>query len=139
MAYRGTPLLVKKDIMHESIDHTNYASMRSLGVRVSSAEVELEIFAVYRPPRSPLRVQDVHVILDDPTPMLLAGDPDAKHKANTLDLIGRARHSLPRPTRQRHWEVYQKSLETLYLGSSQATPTPTLQTLDLHPLSQIQK
>ncbi|GBP15497.1 hypothetical protein EVAR_9277_1 [Eumeta japonica] len=49
IAYRGTAVLVRKDVMHETIEQTNYASTSLLGVRVGLVEAECELMRAGHP------------------------------------------------------------------------------------------
>ncbi|GBP00482.1 hypothetical protein EVAR_1012_1 [Eumeta japonica] len=82
MGYRGTAVMVKKDIMHEAIEKTSFrfVFVRTLGMQVGSAEEEMSIFATYRRPGSPLHVQDIHTLLNSHTLTLISGDHNAKRR-----------------------------------------------------------
>ncbi|GBP33315.1 hypothetical protein EVAR_30903_1 [Eumeta japonica] len=66
-AYRGTAVLVRRDIMHEAEQLTDFETMRSIGVRVGSSEQEIRLFAAYRPPGTKMCVQDIHAIIQEQT------------------------------------------------------------------------
>ncbi|GBP09119.1 hypothetical protein EVAR_4008_1 [Eumeta japonica] len=70
-AYRGTVVLVRRDIMHEAEQLTDFETMRSIGIRVGSSEQEIRLFAAYRPPGTKMCVQDIHAIIQEQTPTLI--------------------------------------------------------------------
>ncbi|XP_034839857.1 uncharacterized protein [Maniola hyperantus] len=63
-AYRGTAALVRRDLVHEELEHAPYTSLRTQGVRVQAGEKELNIYAAYRPPNEPFHGTDVHTLLE---------------------------------------------------------------------------
>ncbi|GBP91670.1 hypothetical protein EVAR_67099_1 [Eumeta japonica] len=65
MAYRGTTVLVRRDIMHETEEPTSYVSKSMIGIKVGSADEEIRLFAAYRFPGT-------HRI--SPSPTLIASD-----------------------------------------------------------------
>ncbi|GBP39040.1 Probable RNA-directed DNA polymerase from transposon BS [Eumeta japonica] len=89
-AYRGTAVLVRRDIMHEAEQLTDFETMRSIGVSVGSSEQEIRLFAAYRPPGTKMCVQDIHAIIQEQTPTLIIGDLNAKQKAWESHSISRA-------------------------------------------------
>ncbi|GBP43495.1 Histone-lysine N-methyltransferase SETMAR [Eumeta japonica] len=93
MAYRDTVALVRKDVMNETVEQAEYASMCSQDIGVNSAEDELRIFAVYRSPGSSLYVQDIHTILSVPTPTLIPRDLNAEHNTWGSHSVNNARRS----------------------------------------------
>ncbi|GBP35814.1 hypothetical protein EVAR_27734_1 [Eumeta japonica] len=79
--------------------------MRTLGVRVGSAEEEISIFACYRPLGSPLHVQNVHTLLNGSAPTLIAGDLNAKHKTWGSRSVNRAERCLMEDAESRGYKV----------------------------------
>ncbi|GBP65712.1 hypothetical protein EVAR_48414_1 [Eumeta japonica] len=55
LAYKGTAVLIRTDVMHETAAHY-YKSMRAIGIRVGSVDKEIRLFVAYRPPGTPLCV-----------------------------------------------------------------------------------
>ncbi|GBP55161.1 Probable RNA-directed DNA polymerase from transposon BS [Eumeta japonica] len=91
-AYRGTAVLIRCDVMHEAEQLMSFETMRSIGTRAGSSDHEVRLLATYRPPGTRLCVQDIHSIFDGPTPTLIIGDLNAKHKAwgsHSISRIGR--------------------------------------------------
>lgn len=91
-AYRGTAALVRRDVIHEEIEHLPFDELRTTGVLVSAAGVELKLFAGYRPPGPRYSPQDISAIFDSPTPTLLAADLNAKHPdwgSRVINPVGR--------------------------------------------------
>lgn len=78
-SYRGTAVLVRRDVIHEEIEHLPFEDTRTTGVMVSAAGTELRLFAGYRPPNSLYRLTDVNSIFASGVPTLLAADLNAKH------------------------------------------------------------
>ncbi|GBP01157.1 RNA-directed DNA polymerase from mobile element jockey [Eumeta japonica] len=74
IAFRGTAVLVRRDIVHEGLEQPDFTNTRSIGVRMGAAGADLRLFAAYRPPGSHFCSSDVHTIFDDSTPTILAGD-----------------------------------------------------------------
>nr|XP_034826944.1 uncharacterized protein LOC117984436 [Maniola hyperantus] len=80
-AYRGTAALVRRDLVHEELEHAPYTSLRTQGVRVQAGDKELNIYAAYRPPNETFCGTDVHTLLESQIPTLVVGDLNAKHQA----------------------------------------------------------
>ncbi|GBP49142.1 Probable RNA-directed DNA polymerase from transposon BS [Eumeta japonica] len=115
-AYRGTAILIRRDIMHEAEQLTDFESMCSIGIRVRSSEQEIRLFAAYRPPGTKMCVQDIHAIFQEQTPTLIIGDLNAKHKAWGLHSISRAGRLLMEDAERQGYEV---------LGPDTPTHVPT--------------
>ncbi|GBP72633.1 hypothetical protein EVAR_83143_1 [Eumeta japonica] len=49
-AYRGTAVLIRRDVMHEAEQLTSFETMRPIGIRIGSSDHEIMLFAAYRPP-----------------------------------------------------------------------------------------
>ncbi|GBP20219.1 Probable RNA-directed DNA polymerase from transposon BS [Eumeta japonica] len=80
-AYRGTTVLIRRDVMHEVEQFTSFETMRSMGIRVGSSDYEIRLFVAYRPPGTRMCVQDIRSIFKGPTPTFIIGNLNAKHKA----------------------------------------------------------
>ncbi|GBP31069.1 Probable RNA-directed DNA polymerase from transposon X-element [Eumeta japonica] len=115
-AYRGTAVLIRRDIMHETEQLTDFETMRSIGIRVGSSEQEIRLFAAYRPPGTKMCVQDIHAIIQEQTPTLIIGDLHAKHKAWGSHSISRAGRLLMEDAECQGYEV---------LGPDTPTHVPT--------------
>ncbi|GBP91288.1 hypothetical protein EVAR_96488_1 [Eumeta japonica] len=48
-AYRGTAVLILRDIMHEADQLMDFETMRSIGIRIGSSEQKIRLFAPYSP------------------------------------------------------------------------------------------
>ncbi|GBP81490.1 Probable RNA-directed DNA polymerase from transposon BS [Eumeta japonica] len=89
-AYRGTAVLIRRDIMHETEQLTDFETMRSIGIRVGSSEQKSGYSRLTGP-----RYQDVRAghpcYHQEQTPTLIIGDLNAKHKAwgRTVSRAGR--------------------------------------------------
>ncbi|GBP46563.1 hypothetical protein EVAR_21719_1 [Eumeta japonica] len=49
LAYRGTAVLIQRNVMHETEQLTSFETMRSIGIRIGSSDNEISLFAAYRP------------------------------------------------------------------------------------------
>ncbi|GBP45877.1 hypothetical protein EVAR_31783_1 [Eumeta japonica] len=58
--------------------------------RARTSFLNARVFAAYRPLSAPLCVQDIQFIINGPTPMLIMGDLNAKHKAWVSYSVSRA-------------------------------------------------
>ncbi|CAG4972866.1 unnamed protein product [Parnassius apollo] len=63
-AYRGTAVLVRRDIVHQELDLPEYQTMRSIGIKTEAAGEELRIYAAYRPPGTPFCSSDVRTVME---------------------------------------------------------------------------
>ncbi|GBP94375.1 Nucleic-acid-binding protein from transposon X-element [Eumeta japonica] len=79
IAYRGTAVLVRRDVFHGGLELPDFINTRTLGIRVGAAGTELRLFAAYRPPVTRFCSSDIRTIFEDHTPTILAGDLNAKH------------------------------------------------------------
>ncbi|GBP74901.1 RNA-directed DNA polymerase from mobile element jockey [Eumeta japonica] len=79
IAYRGTAVLVRRDVVHGGLERPDFINTRTLRIRVGTAGTELRLFAAYRPPGTRFCSSDIHTIFEDHTPTILAGDLNAKH------------------------------------------------------------
>ncbi|CAH2109294.1 unnamed protein product [Euphydryas editha] len=79
--YRGTAALVRRDIVHEELEHAPFASVRTQGVRVCAEDEELLLYAAYKPPREAFCSTDVQSLFSSRKPTLVVGDFNAKHPA----------------------------------------------------------
>lgn len=89
MRYRGTAVLVRRDVVHTEIGHTEYRSLRSNGVALNAGGVEVRLFAGYRPPAARFCSNDIRAIMDSDKPTILAADLNAKHTAWGLSRVTR--------------------------------------------------
>ncbi|GBP89928.1 RNA-directed DNA polymerase from mobile element jockey [Eumeta japonica] len=105
IAFRGTAVLVRRDIVHGGLEQPDFTNTRSIGVRVGAAGVDLRLFAAYRPPGSHFCYSDVHTIFDDSTPTILAGDLNTKHTAWGSRVISPAGRQLLQDSEQHEYEV----------------------------------
>ncbi|GBP34307.1 RNA-directed DNA polymerase from mobile element jockey [Eumeta japonica] len=79
IAYRGTAVLVRRDVVHGGLELPDFINTRTLGIRVGAVGTELRLFAAYRTPGTRFCSSDIHTIFEDHTPTILAGDLNAKH------------------------------------------------------------
>ncbi|GBP67644.1 RNA-directed DNA polymerase from mobile element jockey [Eumeta japonica] len=79
IAYRGTAVLVRRDVVHGGLELPDFINTRTLGIRVGAAGTELRLFAEYRPPGTRFCPSDIRTIFEDHTPTILVGDLNAKH------------------------------------------------------------
>lgn len=86
-AYRGTAILVRRDLIHEELEHPKLETLSANGVLISAANRNLKIYAGYRPPGKPYVARDSAAIFSDDTSTLLAGDLNAKHRAWDQELL----------------------------------------------------
>ncbi|GBP24041.1 RNA-directed DNA polymerase from mobile element jockey [Eumeta japonica] len=49
IAFRGTAVLLRRDIVHGGLEQPDFTNTRSIGVRVGAAGADLRLFAAYRP------------------------------------------------------------------------------------------
>lgn len=97
LAYRGTAALVRRDIIHDEIEHLQFTGIRTQGVRVSIEGRELNLFAGYRPPLPTIDAGDLSKIFSSRAPTLLAADLNAKHHlwgSRVINPIGRRLHEI---------------------------------------------
>ena len=116
MPYRGTAVLVRRDLIHEELDLPPFSSMRSIGVRVKSTRAELRLYAAYRPPGETFCPSDIRTVLDGCTPTLVAGDLNAKHPAWGSRVITPAGRRLLEDSEANNYEV---------LGPDEPTHVPS--------------
>lgn len=79
VAYRGTAVMVRRDVVHDELDHLPFTGIRTTGVQVSVGGQEVRILAGYRPPATELSSRDLRTIFAGQKPTLLAADLNAKH------------------------------------------------------------
>ncbi|GBP88907.1 RNA-directed DNA polymerase from mobile element jockey [Eumeta japonica] len=104
-AYRGTAVLILRDIMHEADQLMDFETMRSIGIRIGSSEQKIRLFAAYSPPGTRMCVQDIHSIFSDQTSTLIIGDLNAKHKAWGSHSISKAGRLLMEDAERHGYEV----------------------------------
>ncbi|CAB3222377.1 unnamed protein product [Arctia plantaginis] len=83
-AYRGLAVLVKRTLVHQAVEPKRLDTLYALGVDIQVGGGEMRLYAAYRAPSTPLRVQEVRdLLLTAPptTPTIVAGDLNAKHQA----------------------------------------------------------
>ncbi|GBP16393.1 Probable RNA-directed DNA polymerase from transposon X-element [Eumeta japonica] len=115
-AYRGTAVLIRRDIMHEAEQLTDFETIRSIDIRVGSSEQDIRLFAAYRAPGTRMYVQDIHSIFNDQIPTLIIGELNAKHKAWRSHSISKASRLLMENAEHHGYEV---------LGPDTPTHVPT--------------
>ncbi|KAJ2937413.1 hypothetical protein O0L34_g19102 [Tuta absoluta] len=115
--YRGTAVLVRRDLIHEELELTPFLTTRSIGVRTRAAGREVRLFAAYRPPydSTPLHPPDLHAVLNG-EPTLLAGDLNAKHPAWNSRSTNRAGRTLLKDSEDQGYSV---------IGPTEPTNIPT--------------
>ncbi|CAH2091885.1 unnamed protein product [Euphydryas editha] len=79
--YRGTAALVRRDIVHEELEQTPFASLRTQGVRMCAEDEELSLYAAYKPPQEAFSSSDVQPLISSQKPTLVVGDLNANHPA----------------------------------------------------------
>ncbi|GBP77241.1 hypothetical protein EVAR_13264_1 [Eumeta japonica] len=100
-AYRGTAVLIRRDLMHKAEQLTDFETMRSIGIRVGSSEQEIRLFAAYRPPGTRmtgrLLVENAerhgYEVLGTDTPTYMP--TDMRHRPDVLDIV--IGHKIRRP------------------------------------------
>ncbi|GBP53954.1 RNA-directed DNA polymerase from mobile element jockey [Eumeta japonica] len=115
-AYRATAVLIRRDIMHEAEQLTDFEAMRSIGIRVGSSEQEIRLLAAYGPPGTKMCVRDIHAIFQEQTPTFIIGYLNAKHKAWGSHSISRTGRLLMEDAERQGYEV---------LGLDTPTHVPT--------------
>ncbi|CAG5055373.1 unnamed protein product [Parnassius apollo] len=115
-AYRGTAVLVRRDIVHQELELPSYQTMRSIGIRMEAAGEELRIYAAYHPPGTPFCSSDIRRVMEGDTPIIIAGDLNAKNPAWGSRVI-----TPP------GLELYEDAEKSLYdvLGPEEPTHVPT--------------
>ncbi|CAG9560763.1 unnamed protein product [Danaus chrysippus] len=81
VAYRGLAALVKRQVIHQPLPAVSLRSAYALGVEVCLDRRPVRVFAFYRPPGGRLEESDIHALLDQATPTIIAGDFNCKHTA----------------------------------------------------------
>ncbi|CAH2215773.1 jg21243, partial [Pararge aegeria aegeria] len=104
-AYRGTAALVRRDVIHEELEHAPYTSLRSQGVRVHNGAEELLLYAAYRPPNTNFVSTDVHTLFESRSPTLIVGDLNAKHQAWGSRIANTAGRYLLEDSERHHYGV----------------------------------
>ncbi|CAG4998797.1 unnamed protein product [Parnassius apollo] len=115
-AYRGTAVLVRRDIVHQELELPVYQTMRSIGIKMEAAGEELRIYAAYRPPGTPFCSSDVRTVMEGETPTIIAGDLNAKHPAWGSRVINPPGHELYEDAERYSYDV---------LGPEEPTHVPT--------------
>ncbi|CAG9557739.1 unnamed protein product [Danaus chrysippus] len=73
--------LVKRQVIHQPLPAVSLRSAYALGVEVCLDRRPVRVFAFYRPPGGRLEESDIHALLDQATPTIIAGDFNCKHTA----------------------------------------------------------
>ena len=78
---RGLLVAVRRAIVHRPLPATDTQSLQSLGVEVHFGARTIRVYAIYHPGSVRLRTQEIHQLLDNPSPTMAAGDWNARHPA----------------------------------------------------------
>ncbi|GBP26885.1 hypothetical protein EVAR_16467_1 [Eumeta japonica] len=105
IAYRGTAIPVRRDIVHGRLKLPDFMHSRTLGITLGSTGTELLLFVTYRPHGSHFYSSDIHTIFDDHTPTILAGDLSAKHTACNSRVVSPAGRQLLHDAEDYGYEV----------------------------------
>ena len=135
--YGGTLILIKNSIPHTRIPGKNLRSLEETTIAVHTADGDLYLSSVYKPPRKRLRPADISGLTGNGgRPTLAAGDFNAKHTAwnsrvcspaglvlhsyvhnsNTLKVIGPTEPTRIDPTRHRCDDVLDIMLVNNWTG-----------------------
>lgn len=114
--YRGTAVLVRRDLVHEELELPAFKTTRSIGVRLKTADTELKIYAAYKPPGDvyKLHPEDIRAMMEGATPTLVAGDLNAKHHQWGSHSINSAGRALQEDAENSNYEVLSPGAPTHY-------------------------
>lgn len=108
--YGGTAILIKNSIPHTRCLGRDLRSPEKTTVIVHTAEGDLYLSAVYKPPRKQFWPADISALMDNGgRPFLATGDFNAKHTAwnSGVCLYTYGKHpQLPYPKNNRSWQTY---------------------------------
>lgn len=114
--YRGTAVLVRRDLVHEELELPAFKTTRSIGVRLKTADTELKVFAAYKPPGDVhhFHPEDIRAMMEGATPTLVAGDLNAKHHQWGSHIINSAGRALQEDAENSNYEVLSPGAPTHY-------------------------
>lgn len=104
-AFRGTAVLIRRDVVHDEIAHIPFTNIRTTGVTVSMAGQELRIFAGYRPPTRDIATNDLSRIMSGSNPVIMAADLNAKNTIWGSRLVNHAGQMLQQHAENHNYQV----------------------------------